>query len=236
LILQRIAGFLRQNLLGAIALVVALTGVSYAVAASTHTKTLKVCQLKHSHALVVAGKGVTCAGAKVTIGKPGPPGATGTPGPKGDTGVKGDTGNTGPAGVTNAFYNTAGDATPVHLTKDPNLNQPGSVQTTVLSLPLTAGSYWVSGKFYAYKLQIGGSPFDLDCLVAVGSASPIDSTHGTVSPNPTDNRPFTFEGPLTLAAPATVDMKCDSGGDVDLYSLKLAAIQVQNLMQSQPTG
>jgi hypothetical protein len=64
---QRIAKFLRADLLAAVALLVGLTGVSYAVAASKHTKTLKVCQLRHSHNLVVAGKGVKCGGPLVTI-------------------------------------------------------------------------------------------------------------------------------------------------------------------------
>ena len=94
--MQRIVRFLRGNLLGAIALVVSLTGVSYAVAASKHSRTLKVCQLRHSHDLVVAGKGVKCSGPQVTIGAPGPAGRVG---PKGDTGLQGATGPQGAPGV-----------------------------------------------------------------------------------------------------------------------------------------
>jgi hypothetical protein len=226
--LQRTASFLRQNLLGAIALVVALTGVSYAVAASSHTKTLKVCQLKHSRDVVVAGKGVKCSGPKLTIGAPGPPGATGATGP---TGPKGDTGNTGPAGVVNAIYKTAGDARLIPIAADPNFNKAGSSPTDVLSLSLPAGSYWLTGKLSAQD-TVPASSYALDCVMANGS-TPLDIQHGELLMGVNNNVSYPFAAPLVLATPATITLACDSDHASNVQDVRLAAIQVQNLTQSQ---
>jgi hypothetical protein len=159
--LQGIASFLRQNLLGAVALLVALTGVSYAVAASHRAKTLEVCQLKHSRNLVVTGKGVKCAGAKIRIGAPGPAGPAG---PQGDPGTKGDTG--GP-GVLNVTYNTAGDGVPVSIPPDPDFGTDSATPVTIVSVHLPAGSYWITGKLLAQSTAPPDA-FRVDCDVVAG--------------------------------------------------------------------
>jgi hypothetical protein len=54
-----------------------------------------------------------------------------------------------------------------------------------------------------------------------------------------NNVPFAFGAPLTLASPATVALKCDGeqksapSDEAIVLGAKLAAIQVQNLTQSQ---
>jgi hypothetical protein len=233
--LRRTATFIRNNLLGAIALVVALTGASYAIAASTHSKTLNVCQLKHSHDLVVAGKGVKCTGAKVTIGLPGPPGArgaTGPAGPKGDTGVQGNPGATG-QGIVSAIYKTAGDAGLIPIPADPHFNGIGGTPTPtpVVSLQLPAGSYWITGKLTAQDTAPPQN-YSLDCEVVSGAAV-ADVEHGTIAQNVNNNVPYDFAAPLTLASPATLTLQCDSQRVTNVQTVRLAAIQVQNLTQSQ---
>lgn len=231
--MQRIAGYLRHNLLGAIALVVALTGVSYAVAASKHSKTLKVCQLKHSHDVVVTGKGVKCAGPKLTIGAPGPAGPTGSAGPKGDTGQTGQTGqkgDTGLPGAVSVIYKTAGDSGLILIAADPNFNTQNSSPTQVLSLSLPAGSYWLTGKLSAQDTN-PVSGYALDCVMANGS-TPLDIAHGTIQASINNNVPFELAAPLTITSPATITLACDSNHASHVQDVRLAAIQVQTLTQS----
>lgn len=233
--LRRTATFLRNNLLGAIALVVALTGASYAIA-STRSKTLNVCRLKHSHDLVVAGKGVKCAGAKVTIGLPGPPGATGATGVTGATGPAGPKGDAGPTGlgIVSATYKTAGDAGLIPIPADPHFNGVGGTPapTPVVSVQLSAGSYWITGKLTGQD-TVPPQGYSLDCEVVNGSAPlPVDVEHGTFVANINNNVPYDFAAPLTLASSATLTLQCDSQRNTNVQTVRLAAIQVQNLTQS----
>src|SRR4029077_8466338 len=140
----------------------------------------KVCQLKHSHNVVVAGKGVKCSGSKLTIGAPGPAGPVG---PKGDTGAQGTPGakgDAGPAGPVNAIYKTAGDAGLIPIPADPHFNNAGGAAspTQGLSLSLPAGSYWLTGKLSAQDTN-PGTTYPLDCVMANGS-TPLDIAHGTI--------------------------------------------------------
>jgi hypothetical protein len=232
--------FLRGNLLGALALVVSLTGVSYAVAASKHTKTIKVCQARHSHNLVVAGKGVKCSGPQVTIGAPGPAGRVGPKGAQGvagPQGVPGSKGNTGPAGAVSAIYSAQGENNFVALPPDPNFGTASSTPTTILSVQLPAGSYWLTGKLLAQSTAPADA-FPINCEL-VDPSHQLDLSNGTIEQNVVNNLPFAFAAPLALTSPETVTLACDSqkksapSDQAIILGAKLAAIQVQTLTQSQ---
>jgi len=202
-----------------------------------------VCQLRHSHDLVVAGKGVTCSGPSVTIGAPG---RAGRVGPKGDTGAQGATGpqgapgsnvNAGPAGAVSAIYSSQGAGSFLALPPDPNFGSPSSAPTTILSLQLPAGSYWITGKLLAQS-SAPADQYRVDCDVVNGPTQ-LDFSNGTMQQSVINNVPFSFGAPLTLASPGTVVLQCDSekksapSDEAIVLGAKLAAIQVQTLTQSQ---
>jgi hypothetical protein len=214
--LRRVAALIRHNLLGVIALGVAITGVSYAIAASTHSRTLTVCRLRHSRALVVAGNGVKCSGAKVTVGAPGP---TGPQGPPGVTGL------TGPAGPSNVYFNRSQNQL---VPADPSY--PTGSGTPVVTLTVPAGTYMVTGKLFAFSNFVAAA-FGVQCTMYASDGRLLDTTDGSLAPDVTDV-PFFFVSSLTATTSTTVTVKCDSKSDVNVYSPALAATQTASITHS----
>lgn len=109
--------------------------------------------------------------------------------------------------------------------------------TTILSLQLPAGSYWITGKLLLQS-SAPTDAFRVDCDVVNGPTQ-IDFTNGTLVAGAVNNVPLAFGAPLTLGSPGTVTLACDSEdkpASLDqaiALGGKLAAIQVQNLTQSQ---
>jgi hypothetical protein len=101
--------------IGAVA-VVAVTGAATAYAATAGTKAPSTfCYNLKSGALSAVSGACPKGTASISLGKPGPKGATGTRGPAGPAGTKGATGAQGPAGAPGAT-GPAGPAGAIGLT------------------------------------------------------------------------------------------------------------------------
>ncbi len=133
----------------------------------------------------------------------------------------------GPAGPSHVYYN---DVTTVSIPADSNF--PFGTPTPVLSVRVPEGSFWLTGKMFAFATPT--SPFGLNCNLVKGTTT-IDSTHGEI-PAGAGNMPFAFAGALKLSAPATITLECDAQQAVTAYSVQLAAIKTGSLTLSPPSG
>jgi len=129
-----------------------------------------------------------------------------------------------------AIYKIAGNASLIPIPADPGFNTASANPTSVLSLQLPAGSYWLTGTLSGQDTAPATS-YALDCAVLNG-ATALDVAHGTFLSGQNNNVPFVFAAPLTLASPGAVSVKCDSSHSSNVQEVRLAAIEVPSLTQS----
>jgi hypothetical protein len=158
--------------------------------------------------------------AKTTL--TGPKGATGPQGPKGATGPqgpKGDTGSAGPSGFTHGFERTeAGQSIPLGTSP---------FGTTAVSLPLPAGTYFVTS-----NMEFIGNGANLAfCRL-------IDGTGGAESEGPIreqsvpsgDAENLTMSGLFTLRVGQEMHVQCartNAATTLNVDRIDITAVQVQ---------
>jgi hypothetical protein len=175
-----------------VALFVALGGTALAATSYINGKNIKPHSIPKNRLTASAIKGLK--------------GNRGRAGAKGAKGAKGDTGDVGPVGPTNAYSTYALGPTPL-----------GAGETTVASLPLSAGSYVLVAKT---QLEVPGSQ-GTGCTLS-------DSTAGTLDANDTSVAFST----VPLAAPlattgSTISVICGSNElDATALNTHLVAIKV----------
>jgi hypothetical protein len=211
------------NVTATIALVVALSGTSYAAtklaANSVGTAQLKkdaVTTAKVKNGTLQAADfkaGTIKPGAQGPEGPPGKAGANGATGPTGAPGAKGDKGDAGPKGDpclssdpacrgangVDAF--SAVTATPLDF---PN----STASTRVQTLSLQPGTYVVDGRVTAHNT---GADSSVACTLASG-ATTIDNTGGAdgVDAIATVDAAVSLQGVLTLTTVASVTLDCST--------------------------
>jgi hypothetical protein len=222
------------NVTSTLALVVALSGTSYAAAKlapnSVGTPQLKnnavtTAKVKDGTLLATDFKaGVIKPGKDGAQGAAGPAGKDGTPGATGPAGKDGAPGATGPAGAK-GDTGAKGDKGNACLSSDPLCRGPNgaaafsavttaplpfpvsTASITVQSLNLQAGKYIVDGRVSAHD---AGLDTTVACSLVAG-ATVIDSMGGAlgIDATATIDAAVSLHGVLTLGAPGTVDLKCN---------------------------
>jgi hypothetical protein len=229
------------NVTATLALVVALSGTSYA-AAKLAPNSVGTAQLKKNAVTTAKVKDGTLqatdfkagvikngaqgaagpAGKNGAPGAIGPAGATGPAGAKGDTGAKGDPCvSTDPLCRVPAAFSAVTTAT---------LAFPASTAAiTVQTLNLAAGRYVIDGRVNAHDT---GADTTVACSLVSG-ATTIDSMGGAlgIDATATIDAAISLNGVLTLAAPGTVDMRCNLDAVVpgNYTPRSITAIQVGTL-------
>lgn len=139
-----------------------------------------------------------------------------TSGPSGATGATGATGPTGPSNAYHGFHDAS-----VSLT---------TPLTTVVSLPVPAGIYVISGKSVANNVD--ASLALIDCrLTAEGD---FDQARVELAPTAEDDlKEVSFNVTHEFAADGVIDLSCnDFGSNVTLEDIKITAIKVGALTKS----
>jgi hypothetical protein len=207
------------NVTSTLALVVALSGTSYA-AAKLAPNSVGTPQLKNNAVTTAKVKDGTLKAADFKAGeiKAGKDGAQGPQGAAGPAGKDGVPGATGPAGAKGDKGNPCLSSDP--LCRGPNgaaafsavttapLAFPGSTASiTVQSLNLQAGKYVVDGRVSAHDT---GLDTTVACSLVAG-ATTIDSMGGAlgIDATATIDAALSLHGVLTLGVPGTVDLKCN---------------------------
>ena len=169
----------------------------------------------------------------ITWNKQGPQGVPGLPGPKGDKGdpgdpgPKGDPGPQGDRGPSDAYKHRS--LTPVTLT--------GNAATDVASLDLPAGSYVVSSQ------QTVGSTHPGPLFVACGLSAYVGGNYVPFSADNGSTAGLNYQAgvnvatlvnntAVTLNAPGTVKLTCDSDDGFVEPGTVIIATQVANLHTS----
>jgi hypothetical protein len=185
-----------------LALVVALSGTSYA-AVKLAPNSVGTAQLKNNAVTTAKVKDGTLQATDfkagtITPGKNGAPGPQGNPGAAGATGPAGAKGEKGDPGHSAGFSAITTAAQPFPAS---------TASTTVQSLALPAGKYVVDGRVNAHDT---GADTTVACTLVSG-ATTIDSMGGAlgVDATATIDAALSLNGVLTLAAPGTVDLKCN---------------------------
>lgn len=165
---------------------------------------------------------------KGTPGPRGPRGPRGLRGPAGQRGPAGPTGQTGPAGETGP----AGPSEAVATFKNGPISVASQKFTPVLSLAVpTPGSYVITAKGFVNDPNKGSGVTNcvLDADGDFGDAiqtRSINDTQQSVN--------FALEAVHTAQASMTVTVSCQTTGTaVDLYMLKIVAIRVGKLTNTQ---
>ncbi len=221
--MKRIFGSGRYaNVTATLALVVALSGTSYA-AAKLAPNSVGTAQLKKNAVTSPKVKDGTLKAADFAAGtiKPGQDGARGPQGVPGAAGKDGATGPTGPAGAKG----DKGDKGDPCVSSDPACRGPNGTDAfsavttaplafpgsnavvTVQSLALPAGKYIVDGRVSAHDTGLDTS---VGCTLTAG-ATVIDSMGGAlgIDATATIDAALSLHGVLTLGAAGTVDLKCN---------------------------
>jgi hypothetical protein len=163
------------------------------------------------------------AAGQLPRGPKGDTGAPGAPGAPGASGAAGAPGPAGPAGPSNVVYRTKTGAS--FLTQDND--------ATVVTMPLPAGKWLVTGQLLAVDFDAGG--ITVRCGLTVGGTA-FPQTAVTVGQN-NPGAPITPTAATTLAAAGEVAMRCHYEGapaDVPsnrkyLESIRLFAVRAGNL-------
>jgi hypothetical protein len=138
---------------------------------------------------------IGAVGPQGPAGPTGATGATGPSGPQGPAGPGGPQGPIGPPGPVNIYY-TANFAT-ITLTTS---------MTTVASLSLPAGSYWISAKLYfTNQNQLAGQP-DANCQI--GSDFYSYNTLTVIQGYAT----MSLQSAITLSTSSSVSLTCSYSG------------------------
>ena len=203
-----------SNVASTLALIVALGGTSYAAVAipknsigskeiansSITSKDVKNGALKAAD--FKAGQLPTGTGGSAgPAGPPGPAGATGQTGPAGPAGSAGPAGPQGPIGPSTGFH-----------TSTPDVAQQfwNTLDQTVATLDLPAGSYVLTAKVMGDN-NSATDPALLDCQLRVNGSS-VD-TSGVVKVEDTSGADRAFiplTGTATVQAATTATLVCDS--------------------------
>jgi hypothetical protein len=185
------------NVTATLALVVALSGTSYA-AAKLAPNSVGTRQLKSNAVTTAKIKDGTLQAkdfkaGTLGAGKAGAPGPRGIPGPAGALGAPGPVGANGAAGF--AAVTTAPLAFPA-----------STAGITVQSLTLPAGTYVIDGRVNAHNT---GADTSVECSLVSG-ATTIDSMGGPlgIDATATIDAALSLNGVLTLGAPGAVDLRC----------------------------
>ena len=210
------------NVTSTLALVVALSGTSYA-AAKLAPNSVGTAQLKNNAVTTAKVKDGTLQAADFKAGqiKPGKDGAQGPQGAAGPAGKDGASGATGPAGAK-GDSGAKGDKGDPCVSSDPLCRVPAAfsaVTTAALAFPastapitvqtlnLAAGRYVIDSRVNAHDT---GADTTVACSLVSG-ATTIDSMGGAlgIDATATIDAALSLHGVLTLAGPATVDLKCN---------------------------
>jgi Collagen triple helix repeat (20 copies) len=175
--------------------------------------------LQHQIDKLKAQSGASAQAAKKgKRGPRGPAGAQGAAGPQGATGPPGATGLQGPAGPSHA-YTASGPVTNV-----------GGVGTQTVNVP--AGSYVIYAEATAANPS-GGINRGLVCATSVpGEVLDSSATRLEADAAFAVEANEAVSGNITLAAPATISLSCNTGGAmpaVTYTDLDITAIQVGGL-------
>ena len=168
-------------------------------------------------------------GPQGTQGLQGPQGPIGVDGPPGPPGPQG---SPGPAGGANVFHVPPADEFGIPLGNGATGNY-----TTVATLNLPAGSYWIFGSVTLANTN-NGNPGEVEgvCLLSGGEIN-TDLTTASVDLLPDDTQVGSWSSTIpvqtavTLANPTAVTMQCGGAGDgyasstFLAYRPKLTAIQ-----------
>jgi hypothetical protein len=217
---MRILRHLRSNVVGYLALFVALSGTAYAVGPDPASVA--------DHAVVAAGKGKAERGPR---GPRGPQGEPGKAGPQGAPGPSGPAGAPGPAG-------TDGTGPGYAVARDAGVTAKGSYTVIATLADLPAGSYAITAKVEAvtvsaaatyYCRLVGGVELDrsADTLWAPTASTPI-----VIGTSP-------LAGAQTFEAPGSVQLECYSDGaanTVAFYGVRIVATRVTSLRRAAVTG
>ncbi len=149
-------------------------------------------------------------------GPAGPAGPAGLPGPQGTPGPQGPQGLQGPAGPsTPPTIRHTGISSALTITQ---LNQ------EVLTLQLPAGAYYLHAKTQMDNASNPGQ--EGECRLRV-NGTVIDESNATLEDN--EGNTVALQAPLTLQAPATVEMLCDgdniANDDLVVRSRKMSATE-----------
>ena len=197
-----------------IALMVALSGTSFAIGRDT-APTIKACQDKQTGVLAVKR---SCAPGdkRVSWSITGPAGPAGATGPTGTAGAKGDAGATGATGPSNAYSATSSFGMNI------------ASNTAIVSLTLPAGRYVVSGKVSVAPNTNTGAGGMQECrLWAVDDWLDVAYTTSALNKRETCALLATVE----FASSTTVDLKLIGGmlETVNYEKAVLTAIKVGSI-------
>jgi len=159
------------------------------------------------------------AGATGPTGPQGPQGPQGPAGPTGATGAPGPQGPQGPAGAVN-IYNANDDSNGSPLTV-------GTTWTTIASLTLPAGSYWIQAETLVINLstvtdvevvceipQINGALYAAD--LATDNAT-VGSWEATIP----------VQGVITLGGAGTIQLQCEAAPSPEVYAYRPQIMALQ---------
>jgi hypothetical protein len=174
--------------------------------------------------VLTANDNVTTAQLQAsTAGPPGPPGPPGPKGDPGSAGPPGPAGSPGPAGPK-------GDPGPSEAFSGFHDNQVTITDLTTvatLSIP-TPGNYVIVGK--AQVLDLQSTPVTVDCQLTAGDDFDYSRVPLTAQG---DEGPLPLNVVHTFSSPGSVQLQCDSSGvQVNVYEIKITAIQVGSLTNS----
>ena len=133
-------------------------------------------------------------------GRVGPVGTAGPQGPAGPQGSKGDNGNTGPAGSTVTVRASYGPAGGIDIADDPAF-------TVVDELNLVAGTWMVTASL---TVTSDGNDIVICELRPEGAGDPIGEAQPVAGTD--DGGAATIMGPVTLAAPTDIQLRCTDSG------------------------